>query len=663
MIYGWAGTELEIDLSKGNIEKKEVDRESYEAYLGPRGIDLRKLWARVPPEVAPFSPDNLLMVSAGILDGTIVPGANRSTFIFKSPATEFLAYSDMGGDFGPELKYAGYDTIAVSGKSPDPVYLWINDDAVEIRDAGHVWGKDTQETQLIIRQELNADAQIICIGPAGENKVYSASIEHGLGVSASRRGGGFVMGDKNLKAIAVRGRKDIHVAKPSRLYQLCRQILNRIGPWQERWNKNPGFELYHHLRQGAFGNFRDTASPEIVDKINHWRSIGEEFKTRMIRRVSCHNCQMACRQVYLSADGRYCGLKCGVYAKPMIAMHIFDGAACTEFYNLCEKYGLDYQGPVNLVAFAIDLYEKGILTKEDTGGMHLEYGNLDVALSLIKKIAFREGIGDILADGMYRAARRIGKGAEDYAITTKKLEVRNEWRFYNPRQALSGAVGDKVDTDRLFPVLPLDSNLPNGDREAYVKSEFWGHPKELEEYFLNGWNETGPDYEATCRILSYTDEEFTICDALGICHWWAGNWGVPPPITGRAMLAELLSYVTGLDMDESELTKIAMRNISLIRSYNVREGLRRKDDTIPEYAFSMEPPAYLTELKKMGYRRLDRDLFNKQIDLWYLLKGWDRDGIPTKETLEKLGLEFVYLELKRRGITAIATQAQCLEAL
>ena len=519
----------------------------------------------------------------------------------------------------------------------------------------------------MLRQELNPNAQILCIGPAGENKVYSASIEHGLGVSASRRGGGFVMGDKNLKAIAVRGRKDINIAKPSRLYQLCRQILNRRDPWLQLWNEHPGFELFHHLRMGTYGNFRYTGSQEIVDKINHWRSIGEEFKKGMVKRVSCRNCQMYCRQVYRSADGRYCGLKCGVYAKPMIAMQIFDGAACIEFYNLCEKYGLDYQAPVNLVAFAIDLYEKGILTKGDTDGMHLEYGNLDVALSLIKKIAFREGIGDILADGMYRAARRIGKGAEDYAVTTKKLEVRNEWRFYNPRSALSGAVGDKVDTDRLYPVLPFVSNLcisglPNVDREAYVKSEFWGHPKELEEYFLNAWEETGHDYEATCRILSYTDEECTIIDALGICHWWTGKWGVPPPITGRAMFAELMSYVTGLDMDESELTKIANRNISLIRSYNVREGLRRKDDAIPEYAFSMEPPAYLVELKKMGFRRLDRDLFNKQIDLWYLLKGWDREGIPTKATLEKLGLEFVYLELKRRGITAIATPRGLMDA-
>jgi len=434
--------------------------------------------------------------------------------MFKSPGNGFLASSDMGGHFGPELKHAGYDTIAVSGKSPDPVYLWINDDTVELRDAGHLWGKDTQETQLIIRKELKTDAQIACIGPAGENKVYFASIEHDLGISASRRGGGLVMGDKNLKAIAVRGSKDIHIAKPSRLLQLRGQILNRTGPWREHWDKHPAYQLWHHLRQGGHGNFRDTALPETADKIKHWKSIGEEFKKGMIRRVGCSNCQIGCRQVYRSADGRYCGFKCGSYSKPMIAMQIFDGPASIEFYNLCQNYGFDYIALVNLVAFTIDIYEKGILTKEETDGMHLEYGNLDIVLSLIKKIAFREGIGDILADGVYRAARRIGKGAEDYAVTTKKVEVRNEWRFFSARQCLSGAVGDKVDTDRLVTVMPYLRYLPNEDREAYLKSEFWGHPKELEKYFLNGWRDTVPDYEATCRIVSYTDEERTIVDVL-----------------------------------------------------------------------------------------------------------------------------------------------------
>jgi len=655
MIYGWAGTDLEIDLSQGKIEKKEGDRKLYQTYLGPRGTDLKKLWDRVPPEVDPFSPDNLLIVGAGVLDGTIVPGANRSTVIFKSPVTEFLAYTDMGGYFGPELKYAGYDTIAISGKSPTPVYLWINDDTVEIRDASHLWGKDTRETQTIIREELNEKAQILCIGQAGENKVYSASIEHGLGVSASRRGGGLVMGDKNLKAIAVYGTKDINIAKPSKLYELCEQILNRTGPWLERWDKNPGFELNLHLRQGAFGWYRDTVSPEIVERVENWRKIGEEFKARMIRRVGCHNCPLRCREEYRCADGTYCGLKCGVYAKPMIAMQIFDGAACTEFYNLCEKYGLDYQGPVNLVAFAIDLYEKGILTKEDTDGMHLEYGNADVALSLIKKIAFREGIGDVLADGLYRAAHRIGKGAEEYAVTTKKLEVRNEFRFYDYGQALSGAVGDKVDTDRMTAVFPFTSNIPNGDKEAYIKSEFWGHPKELEGYFLNGYDETGPDHEARVQIMSYSDEQYALCDALGLCQWWTGKWGIPPPITGRAMFADLISYATGLDIDEAELTRIAKRNISLIRSYNVREGLRRKDDAIPEYAFTKEPPEHFKILKNKNAKKLDRDLCNKQIDRWYQLKGWDNDGIPTKETLKELGMDYVYQELERRGITAIPT--------
>ena len=503
MIYGWAGTDLEIDLSQGKIEKKESDRKLYESYLGARGTNIKTLWDRVPPEVAPFSPDNLLIVGAGVLNGTIVPSANRSTITFKSPVTGFHSYSALGGHFGPELKYAGYDTIVISGKSPIPVYIWINNDTVEIRDASHLWGKDTRETQTIIREEMNAKAQILCIGQAGENKVYGASIEHGLGVSASRRGGGAVMGDKNLKAIAVCGTKDINIANPAKLYELCEQILTRTDPISKRFAGRPGNEVEFHLPTGAYGNFRDTVSPEVVENIKNAKKIGEEYTARTLktRNIACYNCTIRCRQVYYCSDGTYCGLKCGVFAKAMIACQIFDGWFNTEFYNLCEKYGFDYLAVCAYIAFAIDLYEKGILTKEDTDGMHLEWGNADVAFSLIKKIAFREGIGDILADGVYRAARRIGKGAENYVVTTKKLETRNEFRFFGPH-ALVGAVADNVDNARLVDTFHYSATMSMEQREAYVNSEFWGYPKELAKYFLIGYDPTGSNYEGWCKFKS-----------------------------------------------------------------------------------------------------------------------------------------------------------------
>ncbi len=641
MIYGWAGCDLEIDLSIGNIEKKRGDRKLYEDYLGGKGTNTKILWDRVPPEVDPFSEDNLLIISAGVLDGTMVPFANRTAITFKSPVMGgFLGYSVVGGYFGPELKYAGYDSIVVSGKSPVPVYLWINDDTIELRDAGHLLGKDTQETQAMLREELNERAQILCIGPAGENKAYGASIEHDTGISASRRGGGTVMGDKKLKAIAVRGTKDINIARPELLYQLCQEINSRSAGLRERWKTFPVLDPTYHLPMGAYGNFKETPPPDVLEAIAKGKEIGEKCKPLKIRRLSCYNCSMACRQIQQTADGRYCGLKCSAHTRSMIAIQIFDGRFNMEFYNLCEKYGLDSLSVQNIVAFVIDLYEKGILTKEDTDGMHLEFRNADVALSLVKKMAYREGIGDIMADGTYRAARRIGKGAEEYAVTTKKLECRHDFMF-SPPDALAEAISDGGDHHKLASEVkmpPYDYDESQEAEEAYVKSKFWGHPKELEKYFLN--RNDGDNYEGMVQWISYIDEVDTLRDSLGICAWCAG-WLFTPPITGIAMFADLLSYTTGMDIDETGLRKIAERIQCLGRSYNIREGLRRKDDTIPEFNFRFKPPDYLKIIYGEGIQTVDRSLFNKWIDRFYQLKGWDRKGIPTKDTLEELGLAYI----------------------
>ncbi|MDP3880049.1 MAG: aldehyde ferredoxin oxidoreductase N-terminal domain-containing protein, partial [Dehalococcoidales bacterium] len=230
MFYGWAGTNLEIDLSSGNIEKKEIDRKIFSTFLGAKGTNARILWDRVPPEVDAFSPENLLIVGAGVLAGTMAPSANRATITYKSPVTDIHSYSVLGGYFAPRLKFAGYDTIILSGKSPTPVYLWIDDDRVELRDASHLWGKNTRETQKILREELEEyEIEILCIGQAGENRVYSASIEHGPGASASRGGAGAIMGDKRLKAIVVHGTRDVNVADPARLVELSQTILERTG--------------------------------------------------------------------------------------------------------------------------------------------------------------------------------------------------------------------------------------------------------------------------------------------------------------------------------------------------------------------------------------------------------------------------------------------------
>jgi len=260
MTYGWMGTTLEIDLTQGTIERKETGPELNRAYLGGKGTNARIFWDRVPPEVAPFSPDNLLIISPGVLTGTIVPSANKGVITFKSPQLGLHYHATLGGFWPTAIKHAGYDTIIIRGKSPTPVYLWVNNDKVELRDAAHLWGKGTYETRKAIGEELeNSKVEVACIGPAGENRCYAASIEGSFAASASRGGAGAVMGDKNLKAIAVYGTGAVNIARPLQLAELCEQILDRSGPHKESMargelSKGVGYGM---TRIGYYGNLNE----------------------------------------------------------------------------------------------------------------------------------------------------------------------------------------------------------------------------------------------------------------------------------------------------------------------------------------------------------------------------------------------------------------------
>jgi len=641
MWYGRTGTDLEIDLSKGNIEKKEGDPKIAEAYLGGKGTIAKLFWDRVPHDLDPFSPDNLLVFGTGILDGTIVPSANRTTVSTRSPQTNLLCYSNFGGFWGPELKHAGYDTIIITGKSPTPVYLWINDDYVEIRDASHLWGKETSEAQRMIKEELKRkEAQIACIGPAGENKVYGATIEHSSGASASR-GVGVVMGDKNLKAIAVYGTKDVNTAKPAELMELCNRIIKERTDltrswWHDFWAEkfSPGFMLF-----GTYGNLEGKI-PADLDLEKTGEMHRDYIKNHQERDISCYNCGIRCKRSFPSSTGGYNYVKCCSLYPFMVTCKIHDYKFGMECYNLCEKYGLDHFSLSQYVAFAIDLYQKGILTKEDTEGMHLEFGNKEVAYSLIKKIVRREGIGDVLANGVHEAARIIGKGAEEYAHTTKKLELvplDHSFSVY----ALCTAVGERPDLTRLTGWY-IDELPYTEDKEKFIESDYFPYPKEYGKYIKEDFDWSNTNVEGVCKCIAYNGDMYTIGDITGICYWAMGFLPYPP-ISNLATIADLISCAIGRDIDEPELLKIAGRIGTLIRSYNVRLGIKRKDDTIPKRYFQdYTPPEPLVAW--------DHDKFNKMIDEYYKIKGWNNEGIPTKERLDKLGLDDVKQDLEQRGI-------------
>ncbi|UCF85052.1 MAG: aldehyde ferredoxin oxidoreductase family protein [Desulfobacteraceae bacterium] len=649
MQYGWTGINLEIDLSQGNIEKKEGDLESAKTYLGGKGTNAKLLWERVAPEVSPFSPDNALILGTGLLTGTIVPSANRLCITYKSPVTNMHAYSAVGGFLGPEIKYAGYDTVVISGKSPNPVYLWINDNKVEIRDAAHLWGKGTHETQTILREELsNNKVQIACIGPAGENKVLASSIEHSTGASASRGGAGAIMGDKNLKAIAVYGTKDVNIANPQKLSELCEQILKRTGPLREFF-ENLAYDLNRfEMVTGYYGNlnqrYADIPPSEFKQAIKDAGKKCQAFIDRTkTREVACYNCGLRCKHTYPRADGGYAYIKCQSWWSFMVSSKIIDYDFALKCFSLCEEYGLDAVAIPRCIAFAIDLYENGILTKADTDGMHLEWGNKEIILSLIDKIARREGVGDILADGIYRAARKIGKGAEKYAYHTKKVElIVSPSGFFSPYYALTQSISDRADPTRNMSYICQEIMFrPREEKEAYIKSGFSIYPKEFEKYVLSEFDWDGVDYEERCQFITYDEEIFTLTDLTGLCNFWTIFFPYPP-INSRALMADLISCTTGVDFDETEITKIAKKIVALVRAYNVRTGIKRKDDTVPKIFFQRTP--------RPPMKKLDPNIFNKWIDKYYKLRGWNREGIPTKEILEELDLDYVKGDLIRRMI-------------
>ena len=654
---------LEIDLSQKESLKKEIDPKIFRAFLGGQGMIAKILWDRVPPEVSPFSPDNLLIIGAGILAGTMVPGANRATVGCKSPVTNTLSWSSVGGFIASEIKNAGYENITISGKSSAPVYLWIHDDKVEIRDASHLWGKDTRETQQIIHQELNNDKiQIICIGQAGENRVNFASIEHCHGSSASRGGAGAVMGDKSLKAIAIYGTKNVTVAEPSRLVHLCDRINDRLKTTSKRYpelvygTRDSGIFLTVGLAQEALpGYFGKTIPPEFMkewDMITLMEKMEDYLGKKLIREVSCQNCPYACILSFHEPFEGHVFFKCQSLLAIMTTTKKMDFDFAVSVLNLCQKHGLDVISLTVTIAFATELYEKGILTKTDTDGMHLEWANPELVISLTKKIIHREGIGDILADDVYYASRRIGKAAEEYGHHIKK-NTQIPWLLPSPWYGLIAAVSEKGDLTRIESAAAAtygiyqDDDLTQAmlpDKKEYLETGLTPFPEQYWKYFMADYGRADDEesIEALCQIAAYMQEMWPICDATGICSWWSIFllWN---PIN-RSMMGELVAAVTGLDIDEAEMIEIAKRTLSLIRAYNARAGNSRKDDRLPKIWFEKNPRGH------KHAESIDPVLLERWKDRFYELRGWNNNGIPTKETLEQQGLGDVFKELKERKI-------------
>ena len=634
MRYAETGYNLEIDLSRGSIEKVETDPKLMELYLGGQGTGVKLLWDRVPPDADPFSPDNLLIFSTGLLNGTPVPGANRVAVNTFSPQTNLMAHSLMGGFLGPELKYAGYDKIVLRGKAPDLVYLYINNDKVEIRDASHLRGKGSAETGDILKKELkDAKVQVAAIGPAGENRVYMASIDHGH--SSAARGPGPVMGDKRLKAIAVRGTKDINVAHPAELFEICLKLHKKIAESMDvgDWMAVDEDDSFHH-DNFAWGNARvrrkNFWSKELEER---WRKLKYDH---MDRQTSCYNCPKKCRNVISYGGRKRFAYKC--YGKDTYHMAAFQELDFSyEILGVAQDLGLDSYSTPQVIAFALELLEAGILTEKDFPGMPADVRGR--FFYLIDKIAHREGIGDILANGVYHAARQIGNGAEEYDHnTTKKFEqLPIKLGKLNPPYFLMIATGEKMAITQIEGSFPQDPLPTKEAKEDFVEKWAPVVPDEkFIKYFMEWKKRNEISNEASCEITDWNEAMHYIDDAIGLCGFvssFRGQFG--GGVTYHMNnIPQILSLATGMEMDKDKLWKIFQRNRTLVRALNVRRGLRRKDERPPEDHWAVRDEAFEQKL----------------LDDYYEFKGWNKDGIPTKETLDNLDLNYVSQDFIKRGI-------------
>ncbi len=611
----------------------ETDPGLKELYLGGQGTAAKILWDRVPPEVGPFSPANLLIFSTGLLHATPVPGANRTVVNTFSPQTNLFAHSVMGGFFGPELKYAGYDKIIIQGRAPRLVYVWINNANIEIRDATHLEGKGAQETAELIRKELGEPrAQVAAIGLAGENRVYMSSIEHAC--SSASRGPGPVMGDKRLKAIAVRGTKDINTAAQAELYEQCLLLAREIyeNPWCGDTMAHMVDDTFHH-DNFSWGNARVRIkgywNKEIEEK---WKALTEDV---VLRWTACFNCPKDCHLV-VSYPGRpRYFLKC--FGKDTYHMAAFKELDFSyDILGVTQEYGLDSYSTPQVLAFAVELYEAGILTDRELPGFPSDNG--ERFFYLVEKIVRREGIGDILANGVYWAARQIGRGAEKYDHnTTKKFEqVPIKLGKLNPPYYLMIATGEKMTITQIEGSFPQDPLPTREEREEFVKGWKALPNEQIKQIFLEWEKRHDLSIEASCLICDWNEIMHYIDDAVGLCAYLSsfdGQYGGKPPYHIHN-IPHLLKLTAGMELDKDGLWKIASRNRNLVRALNVRRGLRRADERPPEDHWAVRDHEFEQEL----------------LDAYYEFKGWTREGIPTKETLDELKLDYVSEDFIKRGI-------------
>ncbi len=634
-MFGWSGTILRIDLTSGQITRTPLEPGFARKWLGGEGFGAKYLWDEVGPEVGDgLDPRNLLMYTTGPLTGTLAPSSGRLEIVTKSPITGIFGDSNAGGHFAPELKNAGYDLLIISGQSEKPVYIWIDDDRVEIRDARHLWGKTVPETDMAVKQELgDKNIQVSCIGPAGENLVRFAILMNNLSRAPGWTGCGAVAGSKKLKAVVVRGTRGVRIARPDEFEAACIEARQKVLALQSLpvMRKMGTMMLIRNMFMGGYLHKHNYGITQVTEEEMEQVS-GEHFAAEYVtKNLGCYGCSLQCSHYFVVKNGPYAGTQgegCEYgsmdgYILWGGSLDLAYGVAATKF---CNDYGLDSTEPGELVAWATDCFRRGIINTEDTGGIVLDWGDHKTGMQLLRMMTYREGFGNILAEGLHRAAERIGKGSQYYAPTIKKKQSQEKPTRASYACALLSATSTRgADHLKGFPSFERRHLSPE------LGQKVWGNPHVVNPRSPVGKVPMAVYYRLMC----------TLGDLLGTCKF-VGRWFNPLDGLKEDDWARMTSLATGIDFSPEDMLTVSRRVYTLEQAYNRRLGIGRKDDTIPQMFF--EQPFNIGPIKGHVLKEAD---FQKMLDEYYDYWGWDREGVPTRAALESLDLGEVADKLKQ----------------
>jgi len=608
-MYGYGGKLLKVNLSTKTFEIEKLEENVARKFLGGAGL-AGKLLQDMDWQVDSFDPKNRLVFTVGPLEGTSAPCCCRYVVASKSPLTGLWGEAHAAGFWGSELKLAGWDGIIIDGRAESPVYLWINNDVVEIQDARSLWGKDTYETEEILRQKHDRMVRVACIGPAGEKLSRIAGVFNG-GRAAARSGLGAVMGSKGLKAIAVRGTGRVSLAKEGEFRELVKG-LNKIimaAPARTallKYGTNSAMAALSEAGDVPIKNFTQGEWSEGFNKLS-----GPAVTEAILTGAShCKFCPIGCGRKIEVKKGPYAGLSGPGPEYETIAAF---GSLClndnieviAKANDLCNRYGLDTISTGMTVAFAMECFERGIITKKDADGLDLNWGNHLAIVELVNKIGKREGIGDILADGSKRAAEKLGGGSEEFAMHIKGLEL----PLHDPRAFASWAVAYATASRGGCHI-----QAPTYWIERGVTFYDLGFLEKLERFTSEGKAKFAKVFQDFCETI----------ESMVICKFSLyGNLRSPH-------MLKLISLSTGWDVDLDEFLKIGERSLNLKRMINVKLGVSRRDDTLPKRILSLQ-------LMDGGTQGHIPDL-ETMLSEYYQLRGWSQDGIPNTEKLEELSL-------------------------